>query len=123
MKTTTNWRHIFKTPTTDYCVVQKIGDSVPYYSGIVVPKMRRFFGNRTFDCPLKPGRYYAMNIADIVEEEKAKQEKFTPHQYNLFDLPNGVYRCTMNLSTDDDSNAFFLQWQFEVRVRTQEDKF
>ena len=96
---------------------------MPYYSNIVEPYMKKYFGNISLDCPLKPGRYYAMNIADNVFVEKANKDKFEPPNYNLFDLPNGVYRSTIELSTGDDSNAFFLQWQIEQRVRTKDDKF
>ena len=123
LKMTSNWRHIFNIPRTDFCVVKKIGDSIPFYSGLIEPKIKQYFGNMSLDCPLNPGRYYAMNIVENIYVEPTKKDKFEPPQYNPFDIPNGLYRCTIELSTNDDMNAFFLQWQFEQRLRTKDDKF
>lgn len=103
--------------------MKKIGESVPYYSGMVEPSIRKFFGNVSLDCPFKPGRYYAMNMPDNASDEKKTTDKFKPPQYNPFDVPNGEYRCTIELSTNEDSNAFFMQWQLEKRIRTSDDKF
>jgi hypothetical protein len=40
-----------------------------------------------------------------------------------FELPNGKYRFTFKLSSNRDSNLFFLQWQAEVRIRLNDEEF
>jgi hypothetical protein len=92
---------------------------------------KRYIPNISFSCPIKPGKYYAMNIMEYMGDERAVWSKNAsvskpdgkPKNGLGVDLPNGKYRYTFKISTNTDPFVYLVQWQLDVNSRLNEDKF
>lgn len=125
-RTIANWRHILTTPEIDYCTAMKHGNLLPHV-GKAVEIMRRDWNFPSQLCPVKPGKYYAMDImiySDARNDYNSSvPEKLNPNNAIGIELPNGKYRLAFRASTSTDPYVFMVQWHLEVRHRLMENDF
>jgi hypothetical protein len=114
-----NWRQIFKGPEIEYCSAMKLGNLFPFYMK-EINIYKALFVNKSFDCPLQPGKYYVMNWTNHTNTVGVTARQRTGVGV---DIPNGIYRFTAKAFTKDDPLGGFVQWQTEVRDRFGQEDF
>jgi hypothetical protein len=139
LKTGFTWRQIIKMPTFEYCKVMKIGGILPYFQNRI-EAFRNYYPTLSWDCPFKPGNYTCNHTYDFPENAIATRSNVTQivqkrkdpisivvesngFKYMKMDIPNGIYKVVINVTTKTDDLAFQVQYQFETRERLGEDKF
>jgi hypothetical protein len=113
-------------PKLEYCLLLRIGKLIPQYSRLIDLSLKKFFPGSSLNCPVKPAKFFATIVDTTGEEqpmERGKPQLETNRNGIGFELPNGKYRYTLRLHTETDPFLFFLQWQLEVKIRFNDEKF
>jgi hypothetical protein len=139
LKTGFTWRQIIKVPIFDYCMAMKIGGITPYFQNRI-EAFRNYYPTLAWDCPLMPGNYTSnhtydypenaiatrSNVTQIVQKRKDPIQIITEangFKYMKMDIPNGIYKVVINLTSKIDPMVFQVEFQFETRERLGDDKF
>jgi hypothetical protein len=102
-----------------------IENLLPFYAKII-ERYKKMFPTLNFNCPLKPGPFYVRNFTyDTLSPEHANyyKDNVGKSDYGMGNLPNGIYRNVVTLSTKTDPMVYKLDWQLEVANRLGEEQF
>lgn len=115
LKVHVNWRQLIQQSSIEFCHFMTATDQNPFFRGFL-NEFYRDFPEIPKKCPIKPGCYYAHNVSfdDRIQKESNMSNKFAA---TTVELPNGVYRMRITMSTNDDPQAVFLQWSYEIKKR------
>jgi hypothetical protein len=70
------------------------------------------------------GKYYTTLNESFTEGTVEKDGRRTNKENGFgIELPNGKYRFTFKVFTDNDPFVWLLQWQLEVRIRLNDEEF
>jgi hypothetical protein len=104
----------------------KLGNLIPQYEKQINNTLRTFLPNTTLSCPVKPSKFYSIEVMEYTGDPNKMvniSSKKTDKNGFGFELPNGKYRFTLSITTEDDPFVFFLQWQLEVKIRFNDEEF
>jgi hypothetical protein len=105
----------------------KIGNLLTPYIDLVENLKTQFFPNVSIECPIKPGKYYALNINEYMGDDKLylnpKDDDQKPRNMLGVELPNGKYRFTFKISSKRDPFIYLVQWELLVRIRLNDENF
>lgn len=113
-----NWRQLLKTPPIDVCELLE-GKSFQhqfykeYFKGLMsqLPGLPR-------KCPIQPGPYFTVD-EPIRGDKYSKQRTDVDKKFmvDVMNLPNGVYRISIEVSANDEPKAAYIFWQYEIKNR------
>lgn len=88
-------------------------DSIPFVDAAKSYYLLQF-PNLPTKCPIKPGKYYSENVTVFDENKQSFGASNILQKLTIGELPNGVYRHVVKLSTIKDPVGFVLYWHVEI---------
>jgi len=111
---------VIKTPLTEVCQFLKSDYKLPYFAN-GLKGLQEMFPEIPFSCPIYPRRYAVVNYTLDDDTIEKKTKALASLSSTL--VPNGLYRCIIQSSTKNDSNAFQISWLAEQKVRLGDEDF
>jgi Protein of unknown function (DUF1091) len=102
-----NWRHIFKSPEFDLCLILSASNNIPFVKDIL-ESFRSVHPFIPTSCPIQPRAEYYLNIPvhNLNEGSLNSQGGI---------VPNGLYRFRILANTKDDPKGGYIEWILEVK--------
>jgi hypothetical protein len=128
LKAGLTWRILAKLPRLEVCFFMSAAKFIPDQAAFL--DMARIFApNLPFNCPILRGNYSLKNymLMDWIDGSHWNEKMELWRQLNILTygsvLPNGIYKSSIQVSTDDDLAGIYAEFRLNIRLRMGEDDF